>query len=130
MPDRRNALLFAAAIAVGLSSTAAIAGMSAFGTANFTAALERGGPVIVHIDATWCPTCQAQKPVLAGLLSRKKYMDIKAFSVDYDTEKAFMRKINTPDRSTIVVFAKGKEVARSTGDTSEAKIEALIEKAM
>jgi thioredoxin 1 len=130
MPTRRTAFLFAAALAAAASSTGAIAGMSPFGTANFRSALEAGGPVLVHIDATWCPTCKAQKPVLAGLLSKKAYMDVKAFTIDYDSEKAFMREIRTPDRSTIVVFAKGREVARSTGDTDEAKIEAMIRKAM
>jgi thioredoxin 1 len=130
MPTRRRALRLAALLTSLVAVTGASAGMRPFGTANFQAALEAGGPVLVHIDATWCPTCQVQKPIIAGLLSQKEYMDVTAFTVDYDAEKAFMRQINTPDRSTIVVFRDGKEVARGTGDTTEAKIEALLKKAV
>lgn len=101
-----------------------------FASANFAAAQEKGGPVIVHIDATWCPTCRAQKPILDRLLAQPKYAAVQAFFVDYDSEKPVMRELSAPDRSTILVFSKGREVARSTGDTTEDKIAALIDKGL
>ncbi|RXF74584.1 thioredoxin family protein [Hansschlegelia zhihuaiae] len=128
MISRRMTLLLAAGIA-SLSAPAS-AGYSPFGTANFRAALEAGGPVLVHIDASWCPTCRAQKPILAKLLSQRDFAGVRAFAVDYDTEKAFMREISAPDRSTIIMFRNGGEAARSTGDTAEERIEALIRSAL
>lgn len=124
---RRLALSLVAAAA--LSVPAFAAGMQPFGTANFEAAREKG-PVVVHIDATWCPTCRAQKPILSKLMSDPKFAKVTAFTIDYDSEKPTLRALNAPDRSTIIVFKGGKEVARSVADTSEDKIAALVDKAL
>lgn len=129
MPSRRHVALFAALV-VAAPFAAHAAGVMQFASANFEAANKAGSPVVVHIDATWCPTCRAQKPILSKLLADPKYKSVKAFSVDYDSEKPVMRELSAPDRSTILVFKKGKEVARSTGDTTEDKISALIDKAL
>lgn len=123
---RRDALLLAAGLLVSAGAPA----LAAFGTANFTEALEAGAPVVVHIDATWCPTCRAQKPILKKLLAEPRFQSVRAFELDYDTEKDTMRKLEAPDRSTILVFKAGKEVARSVGDTSEETIAALIAKGL
>jgi len=129
MPTRRRAAaLFAAALA--FAPAAVFADMTRFASANFAAAQQAGGPVVVHIDATWCPTCRAQKPILSKLLADPRFSKFKAFSVDYDSEKPVMRELAAPDRSTILVFRKGKEVARGTGDTSEEKIAALMLKGL
>ena len=39
-----------------------------------------------------------------------------------------MRTLNARDRSTIIVFKGGNEVARSTADTNPSSIEALLDK--
>lgn len=130
MPSRRHALLAAAALAAALPAAGFAAGPIAFASANFAAANEAGAPTLVHIDATWCPTCRARKPILAKLLAEPRFTSVKAFTVDYDSEKPVMRRLNAPDRSTILVFLRGREITRSTGDTTEDKIAALIEKAL
>lgn len=130
MPNRRQTLFAAAALAALLPLTAAAGDIKQFASANFAAAKQAGAPVVVHIDATWCPTCRAQKPILSKLMADPRFAKFKAFSVDYDSEKPVMRELAAPDRSTILVFAKGKEVARGTGDTSEDKIAALMAKAL
>ncbi|WP_020178576.1 thioredoxin family protein [Methylopila sp. M107] len=131
MLARRHVVLAICAMAAAaLVQTASAAAIGRFASANFAAANKAGDPVVVHIDATWCPTCKAQKPVLAKLLAGGKYAGFKGFYVDYDSEKPVMRELSAPDRSTILVFAKGKEVARSVGDTSEEKIAALLDKAL
>lgn len=129
MPSRRQTMV--AVLVAATFPAAAFAGEPiAFASSNFAAAQEAGAPTVVHIDATWCPTCRAQKPILSKLLVEPRFKSVKAFTVDYDSEKPVMRQLSAPDRSTILVFAKGKEVARSTGDTTEDKIAALIEKAL
>lgn len=123
---RRHVLLLAAsALAAGAAPA-----FGAFGTANFAEALESGAPILVHVHATWCPTCRAQKPILMKLLAEPRFKAVRAFELDYDVEKDTMRKLAAPDRSTILVFKAGKEVARSVGDTSEKTIAALIEKGL
>lgn len=128
MLTRRLALL--SIVFAAPAGSAIAADVMRFASANFAAAKERGGPVLVHIDATWCPTCRAQKPILARLLAQPKYAGVAAFFVDYDSEKPVMRSLSAPDRSTILIFARGKEVARSTGDVTEDAIAALLDKAL
>lgn len=129
MLNRRLTLLAAACVAL-LPLSAGAGEIRQFASANFAAANAAGDPVIVHIHATWCPTCRAQQPILAKLMADPRFVEFKAFSVDYDSEKPVMRELAAPDRSTILVFVGGKEVARGTGDTTENKITALISKAL
>lgn len=129
MIDRRRFVVAAAALCL-LASPVFAAAPAAFASANFAAANESGAPVLVHINATWCPTCRAQIPIITTLLDEPRFKKVKAFSVDYDSEKPVMRQLNAPDRSTIIVFKGGKEVARAVGDTDKAKIEALLAKAV
>ena len=129
MRNRRQILLAAAAAAL-IPCLADAAGMQRYANVNFEAALAAGGPVVAHIDADWCPTCRAQRPALAKLLEDGRFAAFRAFLVDYDTEKKAMRALNAPDRSTIIVFIGGREVARSVGATDKAAIEALLAKGL
>lgn len=130
MTGRRSALRLALGLAFAFAVLpAAAAGLKPFGTANFDAARGKG-PVILHIDASWCPTCRAQKPILAKLLADPKFANVVAYSVDYDAEKPTLRSLNAPDRSTILVFKSGKEVGRSVADTRAESISALLDKAL
>jgi thiol-disulfide isomerase/thioredoxin len=126
---RRRALLIGAALAA-LPHAGFAAEMKRYASVNFDEARRSGKPVVVHIDATWCPTCKAQKPILAKLLAEPRFAAFAAFEVDYDSEKPAMRALNAPDRSTILVFKGGQEAARGTGDTTEPAIAALLEKAL
>lgn len=128
MLTRRFAL--ALALAAALPVAALARDPQGWSQPQFDDALEKGGPVLVHIDASWCPTCKAQKPILSKLLAEDRFKAIHGFHVDYDDDKKVMRALNAPDRSTILVFKGGKEVARSTGDTTEPAIAALLEKAL
>lgn len=130
MITRRRAVILGAALAASIPAAAWAAGVTQFASANFEAANKAGGPVLVHINATWCGTCKAQIPILSKLLEEPKYKAVKAFAVDYDSEKPVMRELKAPDRSTIILFKSGKEVARSTGDVTEDKIAGLIDKAL
>jgi thioredoxin 1 len=49
---------------------------------------------------------------------------------NYDTELALRKSLNVAKQSTLVVFRHGKEVARSTGDTSPDGLAALVRQAI
>jgi thiol-disulfide isomerase/thioredoxin len=112
---------------------AAFAGNAAevpFTQAAFDKAVAAGQPVIVDVQASWCPTCKAQKPIVEGLLQEPKMKNVTLFSADFDTEAALKKQLRVSQQSTFVVFKGGKEVGRSTGETRKEAIAALFDKAL
>jgi thioredoxin 1 len=132
MIARRNVLtLAAAALATAvLASPAAALVTTPFTQAAFDAAKAAGKPVLVEVSAPWCPTCKAQKPILADLKAMPKFKDLVIFEVDFDSQKEILRGLKVQSQSTLVVFKGDKEVGRSTGDTKRESIEALLAKSV
>ena len=83
--------------------------------------------VVFHAD--WCPTCRAQAPVLKELMLDSKRQALTLFVADFDKEMALRKEFGVAKQSTIVVFDKGKEVTRSTGDTQRESLAELLSKA-
>jgi thioredoxin 1 len=100
-----------------------------FDQAQFDAARTAGKPVAVVFHADWCPTCRAQAPVLKQLTQTPAFKSLTLYVADFDTEKSLKRSLGVTQQSTIVVFKDGKEVARSTGDTQEDSLAALLRRA-
>ena len=121
-----------AAFAVVLTFLApfSFAAESPFNEAQFDAARAAGKPVAVVFHAGWCPTCRAQAPVLKQLMQSPEFKDMTLFIADFDTEKALERSLGVTQQSTIVLFKGGKEAARSTGDTRQATLAALLRRAI
>jgi thioredoxin-like negative regulator of GroEL len=63
-------------------------------------------------------------------MQEPKMKDVTLFAADYDTEQALKRQLRVAQQSTFVVFKGGKEVGRSTGETSKSAIAALFDKAL
>ena len=127
MLDRRALFASFAAIAIAVP---ALADGKAFKSADFDKAKASGKPVLVEVSAPWCPTCKAQKPILSELKAQPRFKDLASFEVDFDSQKDALRLLNVQKQSTLIVFKAGKEVARSTGETSKAAIEGLLAKAL
>jgi len=106
------------------------AGSIPFQQAAFDKAVAAGGPVVVYLHADWCPTCKQQAPIVAQLLAEPRMKDLRLFVADFDTETALKQALHVSAQSTFVVFKGGKEVARSTGQTSRDAIEATFAKAL
>lgn len=131
MIDRRSALV-GLVLAAGLSaSTRAFAfDPQPFSKKRFEDAQAAGKPILIEVTAPWCPTCKAQKPILSSLGQRPKFHDIVALQIDFDSQKELLRTFNVRMQSTLICFAGSKEVARSTGDTNAASIEAMLDKSV
>ncbi len=127
MLDRRALFASFAAIAIAVP---ALADGKAFKSADFDKAKASGKPVLVEVSAPWCPTCKAQKPILSELKAQPRFKDLASFEVDFDSQKDALRLLNVQQQSTLIIFKGGKEVARSTGETSKAAIEGLLAKAL
>ncbi len=101
-----------------------------FDTKAFQAAQESGKPVLVEIHADWCPTCKAQLPILNKLANEAGFANITRFRVDFDAQKDAVKRFGTKMQSTLVLFKGKTEVARSVGETDEARIRAMLAKAL
>lgn len=97
---------------------------------GFDDALAAGGPILVHVTATWCETCQAQKPIVAALLKTPDFAKMKMFEVDFDTRKEVLRRYNVQSQSTMIIYKAGKEVDRQVGQTDPKLIEAFLREAL
>ena len=123
---------FAKSIALfALSALASIAmagEIKPFTQSEFDKLAQEGKPVMVDVSATWCPTCKAQKPIIDGLMKQPAYKDVTLLTVDFDAEKPTLKKFKVSMQSTLVAFKGGKEVGRSTGDTTPQGLEGLVKK--
>jgi thioredoxin 1 len=101
-----------------------------FDQARFDAARTAGDPVAVVFHADWCPTCRAQAPLLKDLAQSQEFKSLTLYVANFDTEKALKTSLGVTKQSTIVVFKNGKESARSTGDTQQDRLAALLRHAV
>lgn len=124
----RRALLAATACLL-LCAPLAAAEEAAFTNSAFAAAQEAGAPILVHVNAPWCPTCRAQLPILEKLETLPKYADLKVFRVDFDSQRDAVRALKASSQSTLIVFKGKQETGRLVGATDAKTIEALFDKA-
>ena len=129
MITRRTLLLLAPCMLLTLAPASA-AEPTAFTPEAFQSAQQAGKPILVDITAPWCPTCNAQAPVIEELTSRETYKDVVIFHVDFDSQKDVVRSFNARSQSTLITFRGQDEVARSVGVTDPAAIEDMLAKAV
>lgn len=132
MLNRRQLLAtVAGAATLALSGPAALAlEEGKFERARFDAAQAAGKPILLHVSATWCETCHAQKEVIEELEGDPKFRVYSIYTIDFDTEKDVMRSFGATSRSTLIVFKGTTEMGRLVGDTREESIKALMEKGL
>lgn len=130
MLNRRQLFAFAATAALVLSTPALSREEGEFDQSKFEAAQAAGKPILLHVSATWCETCRAQKEVLENLEGDPKFSDYRIYTIDFDTGKDAMRTFGATSRSTMIVFKGTTEMGRLVGDTQEETIKALMEKGL
>jgi thioredoxin 1 len=122
----RRFLLQAATAAMLAPATAFAAEEQPFTRQAFQAAQSTGKSILVEIHASWCPTCQAQKPILGKLFADPKFKNLAVFRVDFDSQKDEVRNFKARIQSTLITFKGTTEIARSVGDTNSASIADLL----
>lgn len=126
----RRRTILAAALTLGVTATAAQAATEApFTQSAFDAAEKANKPILVHIWASWCPTCKAQAPTLSQIMTDPKFASLTIYTVNFDTQKDVVKEFGARMQSTLIAFHGDKEQARSVGDTHADSILALAAKA-
>ncbi len=109
-----------------LASPAEAAEPVAFTDSAFQAAQTAGKPILVHVNASWCPTCAQQRPILDKLEHSAELGDLTVFTVDFDSQKDALHEFNVQQQSTLIVFAGKTEKGRATGITDPTAIHDLL----
>ncbi|HYN39369.1 MAG TPA: thioredoxin family protein [Rhodospirillales bacterium] len=125
-----GAILAAFLAVTGLVSSAFAGGTAPYTAEAFKAAQTAGHPVLIEIHADWCTTCKAQEPIVGRLTSDAKFKNLTILRVDFDAQKAVVKQFGARMQSTLIVFKGTTEAGRSVGDTREASIAALLDKAL
>ena len=92
-------------------------------------AIKSGAPVVVHVYASWCLQCHAQRNILSALEGDKKYDGVRFFRVDYDGQKDVVTALACP-RSTLIAYKGGKEVARMSWGVTEDEVLKVLQAAL
>jgi thioredoxin 1 len=130
MLSRRSILAVAVAASTAVLTPALAAGPQPFDAKAFADAQKAGKPILVAIDASWCPTCKAQKPILDELTANPKFKNVAYFTIDFDSQKDLVRRFSARMQSTLIAFKGDKEEGRSVGDTDRKSIAALLDKSL
>jgi thiol-disulfide isomerase/thioredoxin len=123
--------LLCAALILTMLSIGAVqaATIMPYDQAAFTEAQTQGKPVVVHVNASWCPNCAKQRPILDELAKLPEFKDLIIMRVDFDSEKDIVRQFGVRMQSTLIAFHGKDERGRATAITDPAAIKALLEKA-
>ena len=125
---RRALMLLPIAAAMLPAAMARAATQTSFTQADFDAAQKAGGPILVYVEASWCPTCAKQRPIIQSLEKDSAFANLKVFSVDFDSQKDVVKAFGVRMQSTLIAFHGADERTRATGETDPAKIRAILEK--
>jgi thioredoxin 1 len=90
--------------------------------------LEADRPVLVDFSATWCGPCKRQAPIL-DKMARGSEGRFRIVKVDIDASPDLAERYDAQSVPTLVVFAKGAEVARTVGLSQADELVGLLAKA-
>ena len=101
---------------------------------------ETDKPILVFVNANWCPVCAKERPIVAHLIGAnvggKQFEgdpDLKVMDclyIDFDVQRDAWRSFGVTEQSTLIVFRGSTEVGRAVGMTNPDDIKALLMKAV
>jgi thioredoxin 1 len=94
---------------------------------SFNNAQKLDAPILIFVEASWCPTCARERPILKQLVGQTEFKNLQVFDVDFDTSKPLLRHLDVQFQSTLIVYHGTKETGRLTGATDPQVIERLLE---
>ena len=126
----KQSILGGLALTIGIwaGGSAHAATVQPYEPAAFAAAQKGNDPILIFIEASWCPTCAKERPILQQLYAKPEFAQLKVFDVDFDTSKPLLRQLGVQMQSTLIVYHGDKETGRMTGATDPTVIEKLLDK--
>jgi len=82
--------------------------------------------VVVDFFAEWCMPCVMMAPVIESLAEKMKA--IKFAKINVDENQELSNKFKVSSIPTLIIFKKGREIARINGSLPEEVLEERIKK--
>jgi thiol-disulfide isomerase/thioredoxin len=114
--------------AIVIAAPATAAQHLPFDRTAFEAAKAAGKPVLVDVNAWWCPICASQGRTIKATVKAPEYRDLIIFSINYDKQKEEWKRLGAQKQSTLIGYRGGREVGRVAYTTDKAAITALLAK--
>lgn len=111
---------------VAIAQPAVAAEFKPFDRATFDAAQRAGRPILVEVNAWWCPVCASQSKTIAGTVIARAYDNLLILRINYDKQRSEWQSLGVQKQSTLIAFKGGHELGRVSYITDKAKIQALL----
>jgi thioredoxin 1 len=125
MPHILSAALAATAF-IAVAQPAVAAEFKPFDRATFDTAQKAGRPILVEVNAWWCPVCASQSKTIKGTVISPAYDKLLILRINYDSQKSEWQAFGVQKQSTLIAFKGGRELGRVSYITDKAKIQALL----
>lgn len=80
---------------------------------NFETAINSNKNVIIDFSASWCKPCEALKPILEEIKSKRE--DISVFSIDIEEEIELTDQFKIRNVPVLLYYRFGKLIAKTVG---------------
>jgi thioredoxin-like negative regulator of GroEL len=122
----RLAFAFAVTTALLAPATAQAGTRVPFEQAAFAAAQAANKPILVEVNAWWCPVCASQSRTVEAALAEPLNRDLLVFRINYDKQKPQWRAFGVHMQGTLIAFKGAREAGRLEFVTNKDAIRALI----
>jgi thiol-disulfide isomerase/thioredoxin len=75
-----------------------------FAQSAFAESQKTGKAILVYVNASWCPTCAQQRPIIEGLIKDTAFKDLIIYQVDFDKQKDVVKSLGARMQSTMIAF--------------------------
>ncbi len=123
-----KAMTLAAIAAFSFAAPAAAAERQPFTPTVLAAAQAKGRPILVEVNAWWCPVCASQRRTIMATTAAPKYNNLLILSINYDKQKADWKALGVQKQSTLIGYSGAREVGRVVYTTDKVVINELLAK--
>jgi thiol-disulfide isomerase/thioredoxin len=116
--------------AISVAGPAHAADFREFDSSAFAAAQAAGEPVLVDVQAWWCPVCASQNRTIRKVVASTRYDRLIVFHLNYDKQKDEWKRLGVSKQGTLIAYRGQTETGRLAFQTNSGKIEALLDSAV